>query len=275
VLTFTVAPDFEAPGDVGANNVYDVTVQVSDGNGGVDTQAISITARDLQDGLPQLPPTPPPQPDPVPTPDPRPDPTTEPPSDPNSPAFSDTLSLQSTTGREIPRGPSPHSVPDWSNVLELPVFLRPASYGTTTEQLRSFYPDSLMISSMELGDEFLQQLNSFSDNLEETAQKTIEERSFFIKTMKFAGLGLSAAMIGWLLRSGTLLASLLASLPAWRNFDPIAILNMDKKSRESWARKLKEAEHIETREHQGFNKIFEAKTVIPSPPSSRTRPRSL
>ena len=31
VLTFVAAPNFEAPTDAGANNVYDVTVQVSDG----------------------------------------------------------------------------------------------------------------------------------------------------------------------------------------------------------------------------------------------------
>jgi VCBS repeat-containing protein len=31
VLTFNTAPDFEAPADAGGNNVYDVTVQVSDG----------------------------------------------------------------------------------------------------------------------------------------------------------------------------------------------------------------------------------------------------
>ena len=43
VLTFVTAPNFEAPTDAGANNVYDVTVQVSDGNGGIDTQAIAVT----------------------------------------------------------------------------------------------------------------------------------------------------------------------------------------------------------------------------------------
>ena len=32
VLTFVAAPDFEVPTDVGANNVYDVIVQVSDGS---------------------------------------------------------------------------------------------------------------------------------------------------------------------------------------------------------------------------------------------------
>ncbi len=43
VLTFVAAPNFESPTDVGANNVYDVTVQVSDGSGGTDTQAIAVT----------------------------------------------------------------------------------------------------------------------------------------------------------------------------------------------------------------------------------------
>ena len=42
-LAFVTAPNFEAPTDAGANNVYDVNVQVSDGNGGIDTQAIAVT----------------------------------------------------------------------------------------------------------------------------------------------------------------------------------------------------------------------------------------
>ena len=41
-LSFVAAPDFEAPTDAGANNVYDVIVQVSDGTL-TDTQAIAVT----------------------------------------------------------------------------------------------------------------------------------------------------------------------------------------------------------------------------------------
>lgn len=41
------APDFENPTDAGANNVYDVTVQVSDGNGGIDTQAVAVTVQNV------------------------------------------------------------------------------------------------------------------------------------------------------------------------------------------------------------------------------------
>src|SRR5262245_5569305 len=48
-LAFTAAPNFEAPADSGANNVYDVTVQVSDGNGGTDTQSVSITVTDANE----------------------------------------------------------------------------------------------------------------------------------------------------------------------------------------------------------------------------------
>ncbi|GEM_PF-2156852 len=48
-LSFINAPDFENPGDVGANNVYEVDVQVSDGNGGTDTQRISVSVTDVNE----------------------------------------------------------------------------------------------------------------------------------------------------------------------------------------------------------------------------------
>ena len=46
-IRFVAAPDFEAPTDVGANNVYDVIVQVSDGHGFIDTQAIAVTVTNI------------------------------------------------------------------------------------------------------------------------------------------------------------------------------------------------------------------------------------
>ncbi|MEI8716341.1 hypothetical protein [Mesorhizobium sp. ISC11] len=52
VLSFLTAPDFEMPTDMGANNVYEVLVQVGDGNGGFDTQTISVTVTNLNDNAP-------------------------------------------------------------------------------------------------------------------------------------------------------------------------------------------------------------------------------
>ncbi|HYE45769.1 MAG TPA: cadherin domain-containing protein [Caulobacter sp.] len=48
-LAFASARDFEAPADAGGNNVYDVTVQVSDGTN-TDTQAIAVTIDDVAEG---------------------------------------------------------------------------------------------------------------------------------------------------------------------------------------------------------------------------------
>ncbi|MCO6045924.1 FG-GAP-like repeat-containing protein [Aeoliella sp. ICT_H6.2] len=42
-LVFLTAPDFDVPADVNGNNVYEVTVEASDGAGGVAQQAIEVT----------------------------------------------------------------------------------------------------------------------------------------------------------------------------------------------------------------------------------------
>ena len=50
-LSFNAAPDFEAPTDIGGDNVYNLTVQVNDGSGGIVNQAISVTVTDVSSNL--------------------------------------------------------------------------------------------------------------------------------------------------------------------------------------------------------------------------------
>jgi hypothetical protein len=47
LLSFKVAPDFENPTDVGANNVYEVQVQANDGNGGLTNQTINVAVTNI------------------------------------------------------------------------------------------------------------------------------------------------------------------------------------------------------------------------------------
>ncbi len=49
-LVFTSAPDFEIPSDSGANNVYNVTITVTDNGGLTDSQAFSISVSDVTEG---------------------------------------------------------------------------------------------------------------------------------------------------------------------------------------------------------------------------------
>ncbi|USD20857.1 hypothetical protein MJO52_17610 [Microbulbifer variabilis] len=53
-LRFDSAPDFENPADSNGDNVYRVTVEASDGNGGQSTQEIVITVVDVNDGAPEF-----------------------------------------------------------------------------------------------------------------------------------------------------------------------------------------------------------------------------
>lgn len=52
-LSFIDAPDYENPNDVGANNVYNITVQASDGTN-VTTQNITITVNPVNDNAPSI-----------------------------------------------------------------------------------------------------------------------------------------------------------------------------------------------------------------------------
>lgn len=49
VITFNLSPDFEAPTDVGANNVYNLTIRATDTAGNTTDQAIAITVIDVVD----------------------------------------------------------------------------------------------------------------------------------------------------------------------------------------------------------------------------------
>src|SRR6185436_10648286 len=46
LLRFVTAPNFEAPADTGANNVYDLTVSASDGIAPAATKDITVTVTD-------------------------------------------------------------------------------------------------------------------------------------------------------------------------------------------------------------------------------------
>ena len=52
VLTFNSAPDFETPTDDNGDNIYVVTVEASDGDGGIAMQTISVTITGVNDNDP-------------------------------------------------------------------------------------------------------------------------------------------------------------------------------------------------------------------------------
>ena len=285
VLEFVAAPDFENPMDVGSDNIYDVQVQVSDGQGGTATQTLAVGITDVMEGL-VPPPVPEPTPDSPPEPMPEPEPTPEPDMEPETPA-----PLPSGVGGSGPSGVISEGVyvglasrgieghvqnidgRETVDVLDLPPLLRPSSWATTSDQIRSYYADPVDMTKAELPPEFLQQLTTFSDELEQTMEDQTGTRSWMVNMVKSTGLALSSGIVAWMVRGGTLVAGLMAAVvPAWRQFDPVPILGMDKKGQEAWTRRVKEAATMEAREHQGLDQILQATNQEPAAPSPSKPP---
>ncbi|AWF82661.1 hypothetical protein BTJ40_18620 [Microbulbifer sp. A4B17] len=53
-LRFGFAPDFENPADADGDNIYQVTIEASDGNGGQTSQEIVVTVTNVNDGAPEF-----------------------------------------------------------------------------------------------------------------------------------------------------------------------------------------------------------------------------
>ncbi|MEO7861144.1 MAG: Ig-like domain-containing protein [Nitrospirales bacterium] len=254
VLTFITAPDFQTPGDVGGDNIYDVIVQASDGTA-VDTQAIAVTV--TQANVPPQIFIPPP-PDPPPSSDPPPRDAGEETSgdqtpgnggslDPDSPGnISDSGQGSTITGskdsvtentlgqHELPakqedgeRAGIMGMVSDTWSVLGKPIDMT-----AFKDEIRSLLTRS----------RFLQDLDRVRDSVQDFAaiEKTYVASSIAVST------GLSIGYVVWLLRSGVLLTDLLSSVPAWQFVNPLLVLDAAGKKKRQKGHKDVEDDSVES-----------------------------
>ncbi len=283
-LTFNAAPDFEVPTDAGANNVYDVTVQVADGNGGVDVQALSITVIDVVEGIPStaFPPTVPPS---LVSP-----PPTSLPGRPDPPGNSPSLPLVDVSALDNPQQISEAPIAVFLDRIDPVETVAPVSEvsGTSTAKNkniaalsalhmggpRGFADDkvaSLVYKSSEkipmafngqtterepvpLSEAFRRALGLVEGDLRRSIDDSERHQQFLIRAANIGGITLTAGVITWLLRSGFLLTSLAATMPAWRHFDPLpVVLVSDRKRRQ---RKVDMAAAAD-KEHKQFRGLKE------------------
>jgi hypothetical protein len=74
----------------------------------------------------------------------------------------------------------------------------------------------------------------------------------------FSGIALSAGFLLWILRGGSLLASFLVSMPAWRHFDPLPVLGVGERDRRKRDREAREEQEQESRQFRGLDQVFKA-----------------
>ncbi|MCP4275128.1 MAG: cadherin repeat domain-containing protein, partial [Gammaproteobacteria bacterium] len=222
-LEFNVAPDFEFPTDGGGINQYDLIVQISDGNGGTDTQSIRVIVLDVDESVPIIvePPKPPviEPPDPV-----EPEGETNPPPA-IDPAIENTgvETLNGETGA-TPKADEPPVV-DEQQPSEPEKVITPDIITQLPEELKIKPIDLAKFENKVELKKFDHKLLASLDQIQTEMQEHGNVFGLDSKTITLGtGTLLTAGYVSWILRSGALLSALLSTIPAWATFDPIIVL---------------------------------------------------
>jgi hypothetical protein len=288
-LQFTVAPDFEAPADVGTNNVYVVTIQVDDGAGGMAQQILTITIMDVTEGLPPIPPSVVPQ---TPTPPSLvPQTPTSPSSGPpaNEPSLPSPVPIVVGTpilGPEITAAAAwladslSGSVPPPSEALAAPARGSDKTQGPsvpltrelqgyieekvallvqrTAEEVRNaFNEQNLAETPRRISAAYRNQLKALEENLQEAIDTSEGQRRLTVHITTIGGISLTVGFITWLLHSGSLLASLATTLPAWRHFDPLPVALLGNRDRRKQERNAISAARREDKKFHGLGALLD------------------
>ena len=225
---------------------------VSDGVGGM-IGATTFTFTVTPFVPPPPPPPPPPGPGPVPVPVPVPGPPGPPPVGVVNPVLQPPpvlVTVVGATDEPVRRVAMPSRkfarVEQPDIVLEEPSAL-------------SLEPLSLPVKKMlDVGHKLAERLTRLADDLERAMQERENQTRLFGRVTSFSGVALSAGFVMWLLRSGSLLASFLVSMPAWRRFDPLPVLGLGGQDRRKRDRKAREEQEQETKEFRGLDRVLKS-----------------
>ena len=126
-------------------------------------------------------------------------------------------------------GQSPRShIADIRSLLSAraaPSMAAPVDTALTPQQIEQ-------IEAKEARASLFRSLDQVASEVNEQASLEQRELVFQLNTAKSVAVGLSAGYLTWMLRAGSLLASVLSSMPLWTKMDPLPVLALDRRERE-------------------------------------------
>jgi hypothetical protein len=124
---------------------------------------------------------------------------------------------------------------------------------------RAFVGQTVEKESVLLSEAFRRSLGIVEEDLRRATDMSESNLKFAVGVTNLGGVSLTAGVIAWLLRSGALLASLAATLPAWRHFDPLpVVLTSDRTRRRSTADAVVAADQ-ENKQFRGLRDLLDKK----------------
>lgn len=291
VLNFTAPPDFEAATDANGDNVYVVQVQVMDSQGASTIQTIQITVTDVVESAPlPLPPAPtvppvllsptPPPPTGGSTPGPGTSPSTSPVISVNTgpvpTAIPPVPTMPPPEVRPISQGPltlvSPPGRP-LERVLEEPrrplddvkdraLFLVNDDQGRPLFAVLPVEPAPTLESEpppvrQSVSDLLMTKLDEMTMSLEQAVSMSQQQHELVARVTAVTGITLSVGFVVWALRSGAILASFMATMPAWRHVDPLPVLGLGRRERERRLEKARDDQQREAVEFKGLQALLD------------------
>ena len=123
----------------------------------------------------------------------------------------------------------------------------------------SLEPLSLPVKKMlDMGHKLAERLTRLADDLDRVMQERENQTRLFGRVTTLSGMALSAGFVAWILRGGSLLASFLVSMPAWRHFDPLPVLGVGGQDRRKRDRQAREEQVRETKEFRGLDRVLKS-----------------
>ena len=125
------------------------------------------------------------------------------------------------------------------------------SYASELESLEAVSIDTTVLNSFGNGiasENFYADLDKMYKEIDKNAEKEKSKNEFTVEVASGISISLTAGFVAWLFRSGSLIASLFATMPMWRDFDPVSILSEDEaedhKSNKEHFEEPESVEHI-------------------------------
>ena len=127
-------------------------------------------------------------------------------------------------------------------------------------------PLALPVKKMlAVGHRLAESLSRLADDLDRAMEEREHKAHLMGRVASFSGIALSAGFVAWLLRSGSLLASFLVSMPAWRRFDPLPVLGAGGRERKELDRKVRQEQEREAKIFRGLDKVLKPSAPVPKP----------
>ncbi|MCS6318948.1 MAG: hypothetical protein H8K05_14475, partial [Nitrospira sp.] len=108
-------------------------------------------------------------------------------------------------------------------------------------------------------------LDEVARSLQEAVGVEQSQQALVAHVTAVTGVTLSVGFVTWAIRSGALLASCFATIPAWRTFDPLPVVSLSRSERARWGEQTDASMQAEEAEFEGLQDLLDA------PPSATSQ----